>query len=277
MPTSNTFGYLSGQRRPHHPELLALFGRESAAAVAVLRPERNIPYGAHPRCRFDLFVAREGAPVLLFLHAGYWQSRDKDEFAFLAAPLVARGVSVANANYPLCPETPLDGIVDAVRDAVPAVLARTGAARLIAAGHSAGAHLAAELAATDWRARGHGGSPVAGVLALSGVYDLAPLLDTPLNDALGLDAAAAQRRSTLDRVPRPAPPALFAVGGSETAAFRDQSARMRAAWAEAGGEAELLVSGEDDHFTLLRSLGAADGALGGAVARLVERCSPAAP
>ncbi len=276
MPDDDpTFGYLSGQRRPHHAALLAAFGGESAAAIAALRPDRDVLYGAHPRQRFDFFRAPGRGPVLMFLHAGYWQGRDKDEFAFLAAPLVTSGLAVANVNYPLCPETTLDGVVEAVRDAVPAVLRRAGAGSLLVAGHSAGAHLAVELAATDWRARGHARSPVAGVLALSGVFDLAPLLGTPLNDALRLDAAAARRRSTLDRVLRPPPPAVFAVGGGETDAFRRQSTRMHAAWVAAGGDSRLLVSRQDDHFTLLRALVAEGTAMRAAAAGLVARCSGA--
>ena len=159
---------------------------------------------------------------------------------------------VAMVDYPLCPEVTLAELTEACRAAVPALLAREDAPpALIAAGHSAGGHLAVELAATDWSRRGFDRPAVAGVLALSGVYDLVPLLATPLNDKLGLDEAAAHAASPLDRLPDGLPPAFFAVGGAETRAFAAQSARMHEAWLTSGAESRFQLVPGADHMTLL--------------------------
>ena len=121
---------------------------------------------------------------------------------------------------------------------------------LAAAGHSAGGHIAVELAGSDWG----GPSPITAVVAISGVYDLAPLIDTPLNGSLRLDGATAHAMSPVHRIRAEMPPALFAVGGAETAAFQAQTARMHAAWTGAGNPAACVVVGDADHFSVLRAL-----------------------
>jgi arylformamidase len=171
---------------------------------------------------------------------------------------------VALVNYPLCPDVRLPALLDSTRRAVPAVLAHAsslgrGGAALVAAGHSAGGQIVSELTLADWA----GPSPITAVAALSGVYDLEPLLETPLNDRLRLDAPAARAMSPVLRVRAGLPPALFAVGGEETPAFLEQNARMRRAWAAAGNPAEDYVSPGTDHFSLLR-----DDALIGRIAAL---------
>ena len=232
--------YMTGQRRPGHEALLANFVRRSTSTLAALRHERDIRYGAHERCRFDYFPAGPGAPVIAFYHAGYWQSRDKDSFLFLAEPFVRAGIAWAAVNYPLCPDASFDELMDASQAALLAIRARAGVP-VVAAGHSAGGHIAAEL--------GLAGLADA-VVALSGVYDLAPLLATPLNDALRLDAGSARRHSPLHRVASPVPPACFIVGGEETPAFQAQNAAMAAAWP--GSDA--ATGARADHFTLLEQL-----------------------
>lgn len=260
-----TAQYLTGQMHPHHGPLLEAFQRESDAAVAAHHPALDLRYGPHPRQAFDLFVGTEPARgTLAWFHPGYWQARDKAQFRFLAPGFLARGIDVALVNYPLCPDVTLAELVAATRAAVPAVLAEAarrgrGGTALVAAGHSAGGHIAAELALSDWG----GAAPIAAVAAWSGVYDLAPLLGTPLNAKLRLDTDTARALSPIRGVRAGMPPALFAVGGAETAAFRNQSAAMAAAWRAAGNTADLLVVPDADHFTLLRS-----DALLGATARL---------
>jgi arylformamidase len=269
-----THQYLTGQLRPTHPALLGDFERGSRAATQALAPTLGIAYGPHPRQTFDLFEGQDGAPTIAYFHAGYWQSRDKSSFRFLAAGWVAAGFSVALVNYPLCPEVDVAGLTEAVRAFPPAFVARMNSSgrsqALVAAGHSAGAHLAVELALTDWRARGLNENPVRAVIGLSGVYDLAPLIDTPLNDKLRLDAGSARVASPLWRVLSGMPPALFAVGGEETGAFVRQTEAMAAAWAAAGNPARVLIAQGADHFSLLSELVGSGGPLGEAILDLAR-------
>ena len=264
--------YMTGQLRPTHPALLADFEQSSLEATQTLAPTLDIAYGPHPRQRFDVFAGPEGAATIAFFHAGYWQSRDKSTFRFLAAPWVAAGFSVALVNYPLCPEVDMAALTEAVRAFPPVFIDRMAALgrsrSLVAAGHSAGAHLAVELALTDWRARGLSENPIRAVIGLSGVYDLAPLIGTPLNDKLKLDAASARAASPVARVLSGMPPALFAVGGAETDAFLRQNAAMASAWSAAGNSAQALIVDGADHFSLLSALTVAGSPLSEAASAL---------
>ena len=252
--------YMTGQRRPGHAALLADFAERSAATLAALPHERDIRYGPHERCRYDFFPAGPGAPVVAFFHAGYWQSRDKDVFLFLAEPFVKAGIGWAAVNYPLCPGVSFDRLMADAKAALPAIRAKAGG-RVVAAGHSAGGHIAAEL----------GMARLAdAVAALSGVYDLQPLLATPLNDALQLDGPSARCNSPLFRVAAPAAPACFIVGEAETPAFQAQNAAMAAAWP---GSTPSTAAGAD-HFTLLEQLADASSPIFQAVLRLATTGQP---
>jgi arylformamidase len=261
------FDYLTGQTNASQPPLIAAFEREGAEAVAALAPELDIAYGSHPRQRYDLFASPSARATLLYFHAGYWQGRDKAQFRFLAPTFVAAGLSVALVNYPLCPEASLARLTEAVR-AAPLAIADSAGGPLVLCGHSAGGHLAVELALTDWAARGEGEPAIAAVVGLSGVYDLAPLLATPLNDKLQLTPESATNASPLRRVAPGRPPALFAVGGLETQAFRDQTEAMAKAWAAAGNAQEIAIVPGVDHFGLLRVFADSRGALFKAVIEL---------
>jgi arylformamidase len=249
------FEYMTGQLRPGHATLLPEMAQRSAATRAALPHDHAVPYGEHQRCRFDFFPAGPGAPVVAFYHAGYWQSRDNNNFLFLAEPFIRAGIAWAAVNYPLCPDVDFDNLMQAAHAALPAIRAHAGRpARVVAAGHSAGGHIAAEL--------GLAGTADA-VASLSGVFDLAPLLETPLNKALGLDAGSARLHSPLFRTRPGLPPACFIVGGTETAAFQDQTTRMASAW-----PGPAITGPGADHFTLLDQLADDRSAVFAAVAAL---------
>jgi len=251
-PADATYAYLTGQLHPSQARLLEDFAAEGDSAIAAFAPRLDIPYGAHGREVFDLFVSpNPWRGTIAYFHAGYWQARDKAQFRFLAAPFMAAGVDFALVNYPLCPEVSLRQLIRSTRASIPEILNTVrkigrGGEKIIAAGHSAGGHIAVELALA--------GARLSGVIAISGVYELAPLLATSLNDKLRLDAAEARAMSPLHHVAGALPPALFLVGGLETPEFRAQSAAMNLAWGSAGPSSYLEIAGAD-HFSVLRHFG----------------------
>lgn len=271
--------YLGRQARPHWPDTVARL--QAASAEVLTRPdvERDVAYGPHERQRFDFVPATGPArAVLIYLHPGYWQARDKATFACLAPTFAALGCDVVTANYPLCPSVTLSDLTEAVRALVPVVAAACEARHgrrlpIVAAGHSAGGHLAVELAMTDWSARGLSGRPVTGVIALSGVFDLVPLVVTSLNVALGLDAETALAASPVRRVGRIGSAAVFAVGGGETDAFVAQTWTMHDAWRTAGHVSRMEIVGDDDHFSLLDTLMDPSSGLHAAIADLIDRAA----
>jgi arylformamidase len=279
--------YLGGQWRPGFPTLLAGFEKLGAEAVAASDCALDLRYGPRERETFDFFAAKGACRgTLLYFHAGYWHSRDKSGFRFLAPAFNASGLNVAFINYPLCPGVSLAELVQACRAAPAAVAAHAAsraagplASRLVVAGHSAGGHIAVELAldsaASAARARDAAAPPaaatIAAVAAFSGIYELAPLLTTSLNEKLRLDAESAAAASPLRRAAAQAAPALFAVGADETPAFIEQTRSMHAAWGAAGNRSRLEIVAGCDHFSLLQELATPTSALHRRVAGLADR------
>lgn len=262
------FQYVEGQSRPGFPSLLTQYQRLSDLAAKAPGVELDVAYGPHARQRFDVFPASSQAQaVMLYLHAGYWQSRDKSLFRFLAPSFQARGMHVFMVNYPLCPDVSLAALVQAVRQCLPAIRrhALPGATAdlpLILAGHSAGAHLAVELGLSDGGASVGPASLVDGICAISGIYDLEPLVSTSLNQRLQLDLESARALSPVHRVTAGAAPALWLVGADETPSFAEQSASMHQAWLSAGNWSRCVAQAGADHFTVLQDWMALRGASG---------------
>jgi arylformamidase len=245
------FQYVEGQSRPGFAALLAAYEAESRTALATETCVLDVRYGPLERQTFDFFAARNRPRgTLAYFHAGYWQSRDKSTFRFIAPAYTAAGLNVALVNYPLCPTVLLPELIEAAKACLAAIRAQAasdGAPHLplVLSGHSAGAHIAAELALSD--AEG-----LAGVVAMSGIYDLAPLVGTSLNQKLRLDPASAAACSPIHRMRAGLPPALVVVGDEETPAFIEQSRRFDEAWNKAGNRSALHLAPQADHFSLLR-------------------------
>jgi arylformamidase len=258
------------------PEHLSYFARYEAASGALRahRPGRlDLAYGATPRQAIDLFLpGTPHAPVLVFIHGGYWQSRDRKDFSFVAAPWLERSTAVALIGYDLAPEVRMDAIVDQVRAGL-AWLHRHASSygcdplRLFVAGHSAGGHLAAMALATDWQAFGLPADAIKGVCAISGVFDLEPIRLCYLNDVVGLDQAEATRNSPIHLPLHGRCPVTVAVGELETRAFLDQSRAYAAKLEQAGWPCELLVQPGVDHFGIVMSMADRDAPIVRAIAR----------
>lgn len=255
---SNEFQYVSGQGRDSFPALLASFDERNQRSVLSANVELDVRYGQLARETYDLFRPQGSAPAtLVYFHAGYWQSRDKANFRFIAAPFCSRGANVALVNYPLCPTVGVADIVSSACAALRHIASQTGAGSddhpLVVCGHSAGGQLAVELALSA--ASDESTLPrINGIVGISGVYDLRPLVDTSLNVNLKLDEQLATRLSPVLRVRATSTQAVFAVGATETYAFRQQNELMHKAWTDKGNRSSTVVTPSDDHFSILLTL-----------------------
>ncbi len=141
--------YDNGAAVPDAADKIADFLGRSAAVYASFDVKRDLAYGEGARQRLDWIAGpMVGAPTFAFIHGGYWQSRDKENFAHIAAGPLARGFNVALIEYTLGPDARMGQIVDEIGQAVDflaSCMADWGAdsRRLCLAGHSAGGHLAA--------------------------------------------------------------------------------------------------------------------------------------
>lgn len=232
------------------------------AAERVKRSERvrgsrkfhaDVQYGSSGRERLDFFPAARGAaPVLAFIHGGYWQTNDKEASSFLVEGPLAHGFCVALIEYTLAPEAGIERIVGEAGRAIDWLAAHAGdfggdPSRIFVSGHSAGGHLTAMML---------GKRSVAGALAISGLYDLEPIRLCYLNEKLGLTEASAQRNSPLTHLPPRRAPVAVAVGAAELPELVRQSTEYAAALG-----VPLLALREHDHFSVLEELAGPDGAL----------------
>jgi arylformamidase len=248
---------------PEHPAWFERYATTSAAFRARWPGRLDLPYGDGPRQAIDLFLPqgaqRPRPPLLVFIHGGYWQSRDRKDFSFVADRLLAVGAAVALVGYDLAPAADMDTIVDQIRHAI-AWLRRHADAqgfdpgRMCLAGHSAGGHLAAMALATDWTAWGLPADLIKGVCAISGVFDLEPIRLCYLNDVLRLDAGQARRNSPVLLPPRARCPVMLTVGGRETEAFHRQSSAYAEALRRASVPCELTVQQGLDHFAIVMAM-----------------------
>ena len=244
---------------PDHPTVMARW-KASAEAARVAHPPHEIAYGPGERERFDLFSAGPDRPIAVFLHGGYWQALDKSWFSGIAPALFAHGVGLAVPSYDLAPNVKLAVILDQMRAALSRLEQETGA-RPVVFGHSAGGHMAAAML-SEGRA--------SAAVAISGVFELAPLIPTSLNTALKIDETEAAALSPADW---PAPKSAILdciVGGNESAEFIRQSRDMARRWGDQGARTRFEALAGLDHFTVLDPLFDRDSAM---VRRLVELAS----
>jgi arylformamidase len=249
--------YNNRARVPEHPVLIAGWARD-AKAWREREGFQTISYGPGARHTIDVFASRGAGDLVVFIHGGYWQALDGSFFSHIAAGLNAHGVSVAIPSYNLCPQVAIEEIITEMRSAA-RELARLGR-RLVVSGHSAGGHLAACLIATDWRSLDPAlpQDLVKGAYTISGLFDLGPLVKTSVNNALGLDAAAARQASPLFW-PMPSHGSLDAVvGADESAEYFRQSRWIVDAWGGGGLETRFAEVPGANHFTAIAPLSEPD-------------------
>jgi len=219
----------------------------------------DVSYGFSENETLDLFMpGRTNAPVMVFIHGGYWRSMDKSDFSYLAEGLVNKGCLVAVVNYGLCPAVTIDEIVEQMRSACQ-WLWRTCSEyggdprRIHVSGHSAGGHLTAMLMATDWSslALDLPLDLIKSGTAVSGLFELKPMLYLPLNDDLKLDEESAHRNSPVFLEPETDAPLSIVAGGEESEEFRRQSLDFTKKWRGRGVRIEYIELAGLNHFTIL--------------------------
>lgn len=252
-----------------------------ASALARERSARkvlDVRYGDGANETLDIFpAAASNAPVLIYIHGGYWRALDKSDFSFVAPSFVANGAMVVVPNYALCPAVTVEEIALQMVKAV-AWTYRHAAAhggnpqRIALVGHSAGAHLAAMLLSCRWKQVDEALplQVVVGALAISGLYDLEPVRRTEfLQVDLKLTPTQVNRLSPAF-FPRPKAGKLYAVvGADESDEFIRHNQLIRDQWGPTAVPVCETVPGKN-HFTVLESLADPQGHLHDLALRLLE-------
>jgi len=241
--------------------MLAHYAALSTAAYERLTGSRDLRYGSDPAERLDVFQpAGQSRGVVVFFHGGWWRSGSKEGRAFLAEALLRDGFHYVNVEYPLAPEASLPRIVESAERALAWVAREIGGyggdpSRLFVTGNSAGGHLAATVSSLESLERsGVPAGSLRGLVGISGLYDLEPLLALEPNGWLRLDAATGAALSPVHRRYPSGLPVLLPWGSREPDGFRDQAALFHDRLAAAGHPVERREVAGEDHLTIIAHL-----------------------
>ena len=278
-PDSTFFSreYNARAQVPDHAQYLARWTETSARARNTMTCYLDRRYGDMPGETLDIFPARKGdGSCLMFIHGGFWRMLDKKDQSFLAPALVDAGISLAVVNYDLCPKVTIPDIVQQMLRAsrwlwLNAEEYGMDQDRLYVAGHSAGGHLTAmmmcamfpvldrQLPKDLWK----------GALAISGVYDLRPIVHVDFLQAdLRLDEETAMRLSPAFMPPATRSPVMTCVGGKEPSEWQRQNAMIGERW-RAAFAGNIPMPGAH-HFSILDALTDQNSALFAGVRRVMK-------
>lgn len=248
--------YDNGAAVDNEKAILTSFQSRSQGTYQRVYSERNIPYGDSNRQVFDwLYSAEKHKGTLIFIHGGYWQFCDKEDFAFIAEIPLSLGFDVVLLEYTLAPMATLGNIcqqVGVALDAIHQYSIRRGNKPIYLCGHSAGGHLAAY-----WQHH----PCIHAVFPISGIFELEPLLATYINQKLQLTAEEIVRFSPVRNVPQQLKPMVLFYGADELPELIEQSRYYYSVLRENALSVGCQVIKNANHFDILDTLFAVDGAL----------------
>jgi arylformamidase len=260
-------GLNNGQAVTGSADIVAGWDRRSAELRQRFPAHLDLRYGPRERNRIDFLKARNGAPTLLFIHGGYWQTRAKEAFTLFAEGPMAHGINVALTGYTLAPDATLGQIVAEVYAAIDFLTAQLPSlggdgGDIVVSGWSAGGHLTS-------MALSH--PKVKAGMAISGIYDLEPIRHSYLNEKLGLDEVVSRANSPMMQAGGPAKPLSLVVGSAELPLLRKQTADFAGHRARYG----LPVTYEEipgaDHFSIMDQMASPSGRITTLIQQLFER------
>ena len=228
----------------------------------------DIPYGPGWRETVDIFPVENDkpAPVVVFIHGGWWYFLDKKDYTFAATAYVETGCVAVFVGYPLAPAVSLTELVESVRRSlvwIHANVARFGGDpnRIHVSGHSAGGHLTAMMMTTDWSHYGLPRDVLKSGCCISGLFELEELVNVPQNKNIRMLPEVARRNSPLRQIPETSSPLILCVGGNETKGFHRQHKAFKEAWNSSSRPLiDASIPGEN-HFSVIERLAEADSAV----------------
>lgn len=220
----------------------------------------DILVGVRDEERIDIFPARKaGAPIVVFVHGGWWRIGTRKWFSFCVQGLLDLGYAVVASDYTLCPNVTIPEISNATRLAIRwayenSNILKGDSSRIFIAGHSAGGQQAGMMAVTDWEKYALPSDVIKGAIPMSGLFDLRPFKSSWLQPKLQLTGDTVLSESPLFNIPDVAPPILVTLGGDESMEFHRQSTVFAEAWKARGHHADYYEAPNLDHNTSILSL-----------------------
>lgn len=229
------------------------------------RVARDIAYGNDPRQMLDIYAPEigarpSGAGVIIFFYGGSWNSGRRQDYAFAARALAAKGFVVVVPDYRLAPQVHFPAFVEDGASAVAwtrSHIAEHGGdpARIGVSGHSAGAYIALMLALDpQWLARAGAPGAIKAAVGLAGPYDFLPFVPGGAADvALGGPGDLAFTQP-IRFASAAAPPVLLLNGGGDTTVLPRNATNLAAALTAKGAVAEAIIYPEIGHIGILLAL-----------------------
>lgn len=218
------------------------------------RARIDVAYGPAPRQRLDIFYP-EGRynGLVVFVHGGFWKAFDKSSWSHLANGSLNSGYAVAMPSYSLCPDVRISDITKEVAAAIEHS-AREVQGGIFLCGHSAGGHLVVRMICRSSPLSDRTVSRIVNTVSISGLHDLRPLMETKMNDALGIDGEEAKLESPALLAPLPRQRVVCWVGAKERPEFVRQNRILGDMWS--GFDACMTVTEESDrhHFNIIDGL-----------------------
>ena len=222
----------------------------------------NCQYSSGEKDKLDIFrCGKPNAPLFIFIHGGYWQRGDKSVYSFVAESFVSSGIDVALIGYQLCPGTSMTNIVDKIREAIVWIWNNAddysiSKHRINVSGHSAGGHITGMVLATDWSTISNDlpKDIVKTGIPISGLYQLDPIRETTIADALGLNDEESLALSPHFYQPQTEAPILVTLGGGETPEFHWQTNKFLKRWKNFKAPLDYFAEPDVDHFGVVERL-----------------------
>ena len=226
----------------------------------------NCQYGDGEKDKLDFFRCGEAnAPLFIFVHGGYWQRGDKSVYSFVAESFINSGIDVALIGYQLCPGASMTNIVEKIQEAIIWIWRNAenysiSKNRINVSGHSAGGHITGMILATDWHQISNDlpKDIVKTGIPISGLYQLEPIRETTIADALGLDNEESLALSPHFFEPKTNAPILVTLGGGETPEFHWQTDNFVKKWKQHKAPINYHAEPDVDHFGVVESLASID-------------------
>lgn len=255
--------------------IIATYRRLSDQAAASHMSRAALSYDPHSAEVMDLLGAGPNRPAVIMIHGGYWRALDRAHTRFMAPMLAARGIATLVPEYTLAPAASMSEITRQTRAALSYVWHNASdlgidRRRIFAVGSSAGGHLAAALASPGWQvAQGLPEQPLAGVMPISGLFDLAPIARGHPQDWLHLTPQEVMQYSPLRQIPEIGCPAVVALAQTEATGFVRQSRAFADAWQSAGHPVRHMAIEQRNHFDVFLDFCDPDSALSVALLNLI--------
>ena len=222
----------------------------------------NCQYGSGEKDKLDIFRCGDSnAPLFVFVHGGYWQRGDKSIYSFVAESFVNSGIDVALIGYQLCPGASMTNIVERIREAIVWIWNNAddylkSKHRINVSGHSAGGHITGMMLATDWSMISNDipKDIIKTGVPISGLYQLDPIRETTIADALGLDDQESLALSPHFYKPVTEAPILVTLGGGETPEFFWQTDKFFHRWKDFKAPLDYFAEPDVDHFGVVERL-----------------------